>query len=193
VYQGQEIGMLNWRPDDPSLYEDVQTRYQYEHAHTKESPEKRLHRLWRSSRDSARTPVQWDNSPHAGFTTGNPWFSVNPNYTEINVAAQESDPDSILHFYRKAIALRKSLPVVRNGNYREYFHRNRRLYVYTRTTAEQTLLVLCSFSDTPQKLRVPRSFDPDRAKLLLCNYAEPQATLQPYEARVYLLEHPHSV
>ena len=74
VYQGQEIGMSNWYPSDPEMYEDVQTRWQYENVGTKKSPEKRLQRLWHGSRDSARTPVQWDASEHGGFTTGTPWF-----------------------------------------------------------------------------------------------------------------------
>ena len=107
VYQGQEIGMTNWRPNDPKQYRDVQSIYNYEHS--KKSPEKRLKMLWRSSRDSARTPVQWDGSEHAGFSTGEPWMAVNENYREINVAQQEADPDSVLNFYRKAIHLRKSL------------------------------------------------------------------------------------
>ena len=111
VYQGQEIGMLNWRPESPEMYEDVQTRWQYENVATDKTPEQRLQRLWRSSRDSARTPVQWDSSENAGFTTGEPWFYVNPNYPDINVAQQEQDPNSILNFYRKAIHLRKALPV----------------------------------------------------------------------------------
>ena len=122
LYQGQEIGMTNWRPSDPDVYEDVQTRYTYAHSNLKKSPQVRLEKLWRSSRDSARTPVQWDDSENAGFTTGKPWFYVNENYKEINVAAQEKDENSLLNYYRKAIALRKSLPVVRHGKYIEHFH-----------------------------------------------------------------------
>ena len=105
IYQGQEIGMSNWYPSDPAMYEDVQTRWQYENVATKRSPEKRLQRLWHGSRDSARTPVQWDDSENAGFTSGTPWFYVNENYREVNVAAQEKDEDSVLNFYRRAIAL----------------------------------------------------------------------------------------
>ena len=77
VYQGQEIGMSNWYPSNPAMYEDVQTHWQYEKVGTKKSPEKRLQRLWHGSRDSARTPVQWDDTKNAGFTSGTPWFYVN--------------------------------------------------------------------------------------------------------------------
>ena len=189
VYQGQEIGMLNWRPENPSMYEDVQTRWQYENAATKKSPRKRLERLWRSSRDSARTPVQWDSSENAGFTDGKPWFYVNQNYTDINVAQQENDPDSILNFYRKAIALRKKLKVVRNGKYREFDKLSSTRYLYTRENKRQKLLVICSFSDKPQKFTVPDGYDLSTGTLLLNNYPPSTDTLlQPYETRVYLWE-----
>ena len=186
LYQGQEIGMTNWRPDDPALYEDVQTLWQYEHAALKKTPEERLKRLWRSSRDSARTPMQWSDAEHAGFSTTEPWFSVNPNYREINVARQEKDPDSLLNFYRKAIELRKSLPVVRHGSYKELLHRSKRLYAYERESKGTRLLVICSFSEQPMKL--PKRLHPGKASLILCNYtAKPDTdTLRPYEARVYL-------
>lgn len=186
VYQGQEIGMLNWRPDDPELYEDVQTRWQYANNATGKSPEKRLRRLWRSSRDSARTPVQWSGEENAGFTTGKPWFSVNENYPEINVAQQEEDPDSILNFYRKAIALRKKLSCVRDGDYIEHKRSSSRLYVYSRQDSRQRILVVCSFSSRKQRFTPPRYFPIDTARLPLCNYPDPDPkVLQPYECRVY--------
>ena len=181
VYQGQEIGMTSWYPERSDMYEDVQTRNQY----PKLPEEKRLPRLWKASRDSARTPMQWTAGENAGFTTGTPWFYVNQNYTEINVAQQESDPDSVLNFYRKAIALRKRLPVVRDGSYRDHNPLSGKLYVYTRETEKQTLLVVCSFTEKPARFRMPRGFTPD--ELLLCNYpVSEERTLRPYECRVYL-------
>ena len=187
IYQGQEIGMLNWRPESPDMYEDVQTRWQYEHVAVNKSPAKRLKRLWRSSRDSARTPVQWSDEENAGFTTGEPWFYVNQNYKDINVAQQEEDPDSILNFYRKAIALRRKLSSVREGNYIEHKKGSGKLYVYSRQNARQKILVVCSFSKRNVKFRAPRDFYLDTAELVLCNYSNPDpGTLQPYEARVYL-------
>ena len=187
IYQGQEIGMLNWKPEDPEMYEDVQTRWQYEHSALKKTPEKRLQRLWRSSRDSARTPVQWSAEENAGFTTGKPWFYVNQNYGKINVAQQENDPDSILNFYRKAIELRKSLPVVKEGSYRELLKLHPSIYCYAREMAGQKLLVVCSFSKGNTHFRLPRGFDPKTASLVLQNYPHPAHNfLQPYETRAYL-------
>ncbi len=187
LYQGQEIGMLNWRPESPEMYEDVQTVYNYNHTNLKKSPEERLKRLWRCSRDSARTPVQWSAEKNAGFTTGTPWLPVNENYKEINVEKEEKNPDSLLNFYRKAIALRKSLPAVRYGEYREHFHRSKKLYVYTRETESQKLLVICSFTEKPAKIKIPSGYNIEKCELILANYKErDEKILKPYETRVYL-------
>lgn len=180
--------MLNWRPEDPEMYEDVQTRYTYAHSNLKKPPQVRLEKMWRSSRDSARTPVQWDATENAGFTTGKPWFYVNQNYKQINVADQEQDPDSLLNFYKKAIRLRKSLKVVRHGSYREHFRHSSKVYVYSRELPDQKLLVICSYSEEPTAVKVPKGFDLSQGKLLLCNYPEQRSQLQPYECRVYLWE-----
>jgi len=187
VYQGQEIGMSNWYPSDPKMYEDVQTRWQYENVGTKKSPEKRLERLWHGSRDSARTPVQWDDSENAGFTTGTPWFYVNGNYKEVNVAAQEADENSVLNFYRRAIKLRKELSCVRHGDYKEYGKSSKTLYTYSRADEKQKILVVCSYSDRDEKWSVPSGFDVSTAELTLCNYENADSfVLKPYETRVYL-------
>lgn len=179
--------MINWRPASPDMYRDVQTIWNYEHTDLNKSPAQRLQRLWRSSRDNARTPVQWSAEPNAGFTTGEPWIAVNPNYPRINAAQQEEDPDSILNFYRKAISLRKSLAVVRHGTYTEHFKAHKQLYVYTRDGISQKLLVVCSFADKPVAIKVPKGYDLSTAKLILQNYAEPAGELlMPYECRVYL-------
>ena len=188
IYQGQEIGMTNWRPEDPEMYEDVQTRYTYAHSNLNKSPEERLKKLWRSSRDSARTPVQWDDTENAGFTTAeNPWFYVNENYKEINVAQQDQDPDSILNFYRRAIGLRKSLSCVRDGEYREYRKLSGKVYMYSRQNQRQKILVVCSFHKKPMGFRPPADFYLGGARLALCNYNTiTEKTLQPYECRVYI-------
>ena len=187
VYQGQEIGMMNWYPESPLMYEDVQTRWQYNNVGTHRSDEKRLKTLWYGSRDSARTPVQWSAEAHAGFTTGEPWFYVNENYKQINVADQEGDPDSVLNFYRKAIALRKTLSAVRHGSYKEYYKNSSKLYVYSREDKRQKLLVVCSFSEKPTKFKAPAGFDLGKAQCMLCNYKDQKNDeLRPYEVRVYL-------
>ena len=189
IYQGQEIAMSNWYPESPDMYEDVQTRWQYENVGTKQSPEKRLQRLWHGSRDSARTPVQWDDSDNAGFTTGTPWFYVNENYTEINVAAQEKDEFSVLNFYRKAIKLRKELSCVRYGDYKEYDKLSSKLYTYSREDDKQKILVVCSFTEDRVTWNVPAGFDIESAEQILCNYDKVKScVLRPYEARIYFWE-----
>ena len=187
IYQGQEIGMTNWYPESADMYEDVQTRWQYNNVGTKKSEEKRLKVLWNGSRDSARTPVQWSDGKNAGFTDGTPWFYVNQNYKTINVAEQESDPDSVLNFYRKAIKLRKTLSAVKHGNYQEHFKSSSKVYTYSREDKRQKLLVICSFTEEAVKVKAPKGFDLSKAQCMLCNYEDTKAdTLRPYEVRVYL-------
>ena len=186
IYQGQEIGMTNWYPSDPEMYEDVQTRWQYFNVATKKSPEKRLKRLWDGSRDSARTPVQWSAEENAGFTTGTPWFYINENYKDINVADQEKDENSVLNFYRRAIKLRKELSSVKNGNYKEHGKMSTSFYTYSREDDREKLLIVCSFTEKTKKWSVPSGFDLASAELLLSNYDKLDGTtLKPYETRVY--------
>ena len=186
IYQGQEIGMTNWYPSDPEMYEDVQTRWQYFNVATNQSPEKRLKRLWDGSRDSARTPVQWSAEENAGFTTGTPWFYINENYKTINVADQEKDENSVLNFYRYAIKLRKESSSVRYGNYKEYGKLSSSFYTYSREDEHEKLLVVCSFTEKAKKWSVPAGFDLASAELLLSNYDKLDGTtLKPYETRVY--------
>lgn len=150
------------------------------------SPQKRLERLWNGSRDSARTPVQWSDAEHAGFSNHQPWFYVNENYKEVNVASQEEDPNSVLNFYRQAIKLRKKLSSVRNGNYKEYNSLSKDVYMYSREDDKELLLVICSFSEKNVKLKVPSKFDLGSGELILKNYPELSNTeLKPYETRVY--------
>ena len=188
IYQGQEIGMTNWYPEDPSMYEDVQTRWQYNNVATKKSPEKRLQRLWHGSRDSSRTPVQWDNTKHAGFSEHEPWFYVNENYKEINVKDQENDKESVLNFYRKAIKVRKELSVVKDGNYKEYNKSSSKVYTYSREDSKQKILVICSYYDKATKLNIPKGFDLKTGKLVLSNYDNSSLVLNQYETRVYVWE-----
>ena len=187
LYQGQEIGMTNWKPSSIDEYRDVQTIWNYHHSALDKTEEERLQRLWRSSRDNARTPVQWSGEENAGFTTGQPWMSVNPNYPDINVEKQDKDPDSVLNFYRQAVSLRKKLSCVRWGNYIEYKKNSKKLYMYSRQDPRQKILVVCSFWHKPISFKPPKYFYIPGARLAMCNYNTiTPDTLQPYEFRVYL-------
>ena len=186
IYQGQEIGMSNWYPSDPNMYEDVQTRWQYENVATKKSDKKRLQRLWFGSRDSARTPVQWDSTKNAGFSKKKPWFYVNENYKEVNVKKQEKDKNSVLNFYRDAIKIRKEASAVKDGIYKEYNKSSSKVYMYSREDDKQKVLVICSFTEKKVKLHIPSKFDLSKAELVLHNYDNNSLVLKPYETRVYI-------
>jgi len=190
IYQGQEIGMINWKPESIEQYRDVQTIYNYHTKYAKKTHEQRIAIEHRSSRDNARTPVQWDDTANAGFTTAEtPWMDVNENYHDINVAQQLADPDSILNFYKKAVALRKSLRSVRYGEYKEHFPLSTTLWCYSRELKCEKLLVICSYSDKPQDLKIPKGYDISQGELILQNYDSPiPGILMPYECRVYLFK-----
>ena len=186
IYQGQEIGMTNIHLPTIDHYLDVASKNIYHMFHRREPEEKRMRRIHLSSRDSARTPVQWTDGPNAGFSPVEPWFYVNPNYREINAAAQEEQEDSILNFYRRALALRKNSEVLRRGDYREYCRRSRKLYMYERTWQGQRVLVICSFFPGDQTYKLPGGWDAGHAELLLDNYTDESriGALRPYEAQV---------
>ncbi|MCL2023730.1 MAG: alpha-glucosidase [Oscillospiraceae bacterium] len=160
VYQGQEIGMTNIRLPELEQYPDIATQNTYRlFRKLGFSHKSTMERAKYAARDNARTPVQWDASPNAGFTTGDePWFTINPNYTAVNVAAQENDPDSLLNFYRSAITLRQSLPVFRDGDYVDLCPRSKTIYAYTRNLGEKSALVLISFSKEPQNYKIPGGY-----------------------------------
>ena len=187
IYQGQEIGMTNIRLDAIDKYIDIASIRAYHAYFTRQPHEKRMRRIHVSSRDSARTPVQWNDGPNAGFTAGTPWFHVNPNYRTVNAAAEEGDPDSILNFYRRCLALRKGSETLLWGAYREYQPWRGKVYLYERAYQGERILVICSFSHLPQLYRLPRGYDETRAELFLCNYPQAPALgkLRPYEAQVY--------
>ena len=207
IYQAQEIGMSNIRLWSIDQYVDVSTKNNFHSYHLKDDIRERLKRIHLSSRDSSRTPMQWSAGKNAGFSTAKPWFYVNPNYRRVNVAAEEKDPDSILNFYRKALALRRHSRTLIAGSYREYFPKDPNVYMYERKRGDIRYLIVCSFSPLPLRLRIPKSYVGKKGKLVLCNYPEgrPQMAgrlkerlkqevsllawehgmLRPYEARVY--------
>lgn len=195
IYQGQEIGMLNTRLDSIDEYEDVFVKNNYEVAknklHMKES--KCFELAVKSTRDNARTPVQWDDSENAGFTTGKPWFPVNKNYHEINAKKEAENPDSILNHYKKLIKFKKENPVAVYGDYKEHYKNSSKLYVYERNYKGSRLLVINSFTEDNVAFEAPKGFELDKGKAILCNYPNPTVQgngfkTRPYETRVYLFE-----
>ena len=190
VYQGEELGMTNVAFPDISDYRDIDTLNAWNEM-TGElgvSPEHMMACIHRRSRDNARTPMQWSAAPNAGFTTGTPWIGVNPNYETINAEAQENDPDSVLCFYRRLIALRRELPIITEGDYTLLLADHPQVFAYQRSWQGQRLYVICSFS--AQTFDAPEILPYCGGRLLLCNYAPDgdTQTLRPYEARVYLVE-----
>ena len=194
IYQGQEIGMVNINLPNPDDYQDVQT---INNTRTLRmmgmSKKKATERISRTARGNARTPVQWDNSPNAGFTTGTPWMPVNPNYKTINAKAEILDQNSIFNHYRKLIAFRKNHPVAIHGDYKEHYEDSKQLYVYERNLDGKRLLVVCSFTAESVGFWAPEGFDLSKGKLVLANYMENNMhgngfTTRPYETRVYYFE-----
>ena len=159
LYQGQEIGMTNAHWGSIGEFNDINTKDQYRVALDAGLTEQQaLAACEKMSRDNARTPMQWDSSPNAGFTTGTPWLKVNDNYPEINVAAQENDPDSVLNYYRRLTALRKS-PEYRQlftyGKFRPAFEKSSRILAYYREKDNQRVLVAANFGREKQHLHLP--------------------------------------
>ena len=145
-------------------------------------------RLRPTSRDNARTPMQWDASPHAGFTSGTPWIDVNPNHTEINAQAARADPDSVFHHYRRLHELRHDEPVVAQGSFTMLLEDDPQVYAFTRRLEDVELLVLANMSGEPAAPRIPDAASWAGAEVLVPNVAEPaglpDARLQPWEALV---------
>ena len=189
IYQGQEIGMTNIKLPNIDLYKDIASRKNYERFLSFESPEKRLHRVHVSSRDSARTPMQWNASQNAGFSPVKPWFVINPNYKEINVKSQQNHYFSILNTYRRCLALRKKSKTLLHGSYREFYPLHPTIYMYERVYKDIHYLIICSFSDKKQTVTLPKEYRGKKLQLVMCNIAGhsdgANPVLTPYEARVY--------
>ena len=185
--------MLNIRLPRLDMYLDVMSKNNAAIL-SKVLPKKKvLELVQRSSRDSARTPVQWSDEKNAGFTNSIPWFYVNRNYKDINVKSQEEDPNSLLNFYRKLLKFRKETPVALYGDYRELMPEDKNFYVYRRSLDGQRLLVICSFSSELLRYDAPEDMELASGTLVLANYEHNFViangfTARPYELRVYLFE-----
>ena len=186
VYQGEELGMTNAPFASIDDFRDIESRNHYAEAvGAGEDPAGVLAALRTMGRDNARTPMQWDASEHAGFTTGTPWIAANPNHAEINAAAQRADPDSVFHHYRRLIALRHAEPAVAHGDFTMLLADHEQVYAFTRRHAGTELLVLANLSGEPADVELPPGWA--GAELVLANVAEPGAggALAPWEARIH--------
>lgn len=186
IYQGEELGMTNAYFDKLEDYRDIESINAF-HQYVDNGlvkAEDMMRYLKEISRDNARTPMQWDASPNAGFTTGTPWIRVNPNYKEINAAACTADPNSVFHYYQELIRLRHTLPIIVYGTFRGLLEDSETIYAYQRLLDGQVLTVACNFTDQEQACDLCE--DPT-ARELISNYkTHKTGTLQPYEARVIL-------
>jgi len=191
VYQGQELGMTNPSFESLDALRDVDTirnvRMLMEERGITDYDEIR-ELVEHRTRDNARTPMQWDTTDRAGFTSGEPWMPVNPNHHEINVADAQARPGSVLQFYRRLIDLRAETPTLVHGDYELLFPNHESVYAYRRRLDDETILVVLNFDDDYTSIDVP-SADPE-ATLLLGNYDNTTTPagpldLRPFEARIY--------
>ena len=190
VYQGEELGMTNTVFNSVDDFRDLESINAYRELVESGlyTDEDMFPKIAHKSRDNARTPMQWDASENAGFTTGKPWIAVNPNYKKINVADQLKREDSVFHYYQKLIRLRKENEIIVYGNYELLLPEDENIFAYKRTLDNQKLLVVCNFSKSEQRFDFSGY---ENAKVLISNYnrdAGEDGILKPYEATVLLLE-----
>lgn len=187
IYQGEELGMTNISLPIGE-YRDLESLNMYEERKAAGCPEAEIMAsLYARSRDNARTPMQWDTSAHGGFTEGTPWLTENPNYREINAADQVADPDSVFHYYRRLIALRKTYPVFVHGDFTLLEPDHPNLFVYRRRLDGQALLVICNYGGGETAWSVPEDWT--HARCLIANYPDQiPGRLRPWEARILLRE-----
>ena len=180
IYQGEELGMTNIRLDLPQ-YVDVEIHNFYrERMAQGYSHDSVMESIWKRGRDNARTPMQWTAGENAGFTTGDPWLTVNPNHATINAEAAMADPDSVFHYYKKLVQIRKDYDVIRSGSFTLLCPEDEKIFAYTRDTEDAHLLVVCNFSGEEQPFDLPEAYRD--AQVLIANYPDRAHILRPYEA-----------
>lgn len=184
IYQGQEIGMTNAHYTKIEQYKDVETLNMYKTLRKFLSEKRAMRLVQKASRDNSRTPMQWNRGKNAGFSTGEPWLEVNPNYLEINVEDSLGDENSILNYYKKLLSLRKKHSIFVYGDYREHYPRSNKLAYYERNYKGKKLLVICNF--TAKELEFDPIYNLSRFKLILNNYSQDKKQLMPYQAKIYL-------
>ncbi|SHG99542.1 glycoside hydrolase family 13 protein [Tepidibacter thalassicus] len=193
IYQGEEIGMTNAYFENISDYRDVET-LNYYNEKIKEGIDEEiiLKRIQITSRDNARTPMQWDNSENAGFTNATPWINVNPNYKYINVKSALEDRNSIFYYYQKLIKLRKENSVIVYGDLNLIYKDDKNIFSYVRKLEDKEILVILNFFDKEVEFEIPQKYKNKKFELLIGNYetdnqVKNKIKLRPYEARVYSL------
>ena len=186
IYQGEELGMTNVKYELEE-YRDIELFGMYKERRAQGyTHEELMESIYAKTRDNARTPMQWDTTEQAGFTTGKPWMKVNPNYIEINAAEQVDCEDSIFNYYRKLIQLRKELPVLTDVKFTMLDMDHDQIFAYLRDNGEDKLLVVCNFYGNTVDYAV--SEKAENLELLIRNYTEENMqtdVLRPYEARIY--------
>ena len=188
VYQGEELGMTNVYFDKLEDYRDIESINFFTELTEAGlmTPEYMMKCLMLRSRDNARTPMQWDDSEQAGFTDGESWIKVNPNYKEINAAQQLEDPNSIFYYYQKLIRLRKEKDIIVYGGFEPLYRDNEQIFAYIRRQEQEKLLTVCNFSDKNAEMEIPEEFK--GAECLITNLDrtvfEGRIVLKPYEAFV---------
>jgi oligo-1,6-glucosidase len=195
IYQGEEIGMTNVAFDSIKDYRDVETLNIYEEMVEKGLDQKDVMTILHAkSRDNARTPMQWDASSNAGFSSSMPWIGINPNYPEINVAQALADENSIFHYYQKLIQLRKTIPAVVYGTYQIIIPDHDEIYAFIRHLEDTRILVILNFTKNTPVFTPPNDIHMNKAELLISNYSTTHnesvdhLPLRPFEARVYSLK-----
>lgn len=188
IYQGEEIGMTNPHFKSIEQYRDVESLNHYQILQDKGmTKEQALMILDVHSRDNSRTPMQWDDSINAGFTTGTPWIQTADNYTEINVKNSLEDKNSIFYYYQKLIQLRKNYDVIAYGDIKPLLREDKRVFAYERNYKGQKLIVICNFYPTTYEIELP--YDLSNYKCILNNYKNEakakKIALKPYETLVY--------
>ena len=186
IYQGEELGMTNVQYDIED-YKDCEIINMYhERLEKGYSKDEIMKSIYATGRDNARTPMQWDDSANAGFTTGTPWIKVNDNYDKINAKSQVDDPDSIFSCYKKLVQLRKDYPVFVDGKFTLLLEDDENIFAYSRKNEEKTMIVVCNFFD--KEIPMPLAKECEGMEVLISNYKDTSdmSVLRPYEARMYI-------
>ena len=189
IYQGEELGMTNIRLENIEDYNDIESINMYKDRIKKGySYEEIMNSIYKKGRDNGRTPMQWDDSENAGFTTGKPWLSINENYKEINAKKSLEDKNSVFYHYKKLIEIRKANETIIYGDYKLLCEDDKNIFAYTRELNGDKILVVCNFYEKEVEFKYDKEFK--NAEILLSNYndsslAIDKLKLRPYEAIMY--------